>query len=222
LIANPFDQRIDHYDAWFDTPAGSAIFATELAAIQPLMRDLPRPWLEVGVGTGRFASALSVDVGIDIARGAVGRARQRNVRGAVAAAELLPFPDCGQGAVLFAVTLCFVADPAAALSEARRVLKPGGAVVLGIIPAESDWGRHYQRRASAGHSSYRHARFFSRRELRELLAHARLVPQRTRSALFWSPDADPGLLDAVDGDIPQASFLATLAVPAETTLVQTL
>lgn len=43
-----------------------------------------------------------------------------------APAEKLPFEDASVDAVAFTLVLCSVADPAMALSEARRVLRPGG------------------------------------------------------------------------------------------------
>ncbi|WP_280396585.1 class I SAM-dependent methyltransferase [Nocardia carnea] len=44
------------------------------------------------------------------------------------AAEALPVPDGSVDAVVWCLTLCSVADPAAALAETRRVLAPGGVV----------------------------------------------------------------------------------------------
>jgi ubiquinone/menaquinone biosynthesis C-methylase UbiE len=46
----------------------------------------------------------------------------------VARAEALPFRDGAFDTVLCGLVLCSVADPMAALREARRVLAPGGSV----------------------------------------------------------------------------------------------
>jgi ubiquinone/menaquinone biosynthesis C-methylase UbiE len=45
-------------------------------------------------------------------------------------AEELPFADASFDAVVSAFALCTVGDPAAVLSELRRVLVPGGALLL--------------------------------------------------------------------------------------------
>lgn len=58
IAQDMFDQQAARYDAWYDTLAGSAAFAEEIDALRPLAGGLPRSWLEVGVGTGRPASAL--------------------------------------------------------------------------------------------------------------------------------------------------------------------
>ena len=56
--ASIFDQYADDYDRWFDSPEGKELFRVEVEAVRFLMRDVERPFLEVGVGTGRFAKAL--------------------------------------------------------------------------------------------------------------------------------------------------------------------
>jgi ubiquinone/menaquinone biosynthesis C-methylase UbiE len=45
-------------------------------------------------------------------------------------AAALPVADDSADAVVFCLVLCSVADPAAALAEARRVLRPGGRLLL--------------------------------------------------------------------------------------------
>ena len=59
---SPFDELAAEYDAWFDKE-GSHIFFNEVKAFQGVLPDLPKPWLEIGVGSGRFAQALGIETG---------------------------------------------------------------------------------------------------------------------------------------------------------------
>jgi SAM-dependent methyltransferase len=93
-------------------------------------------WLDVGCGTGALAAAalevaepVSV-AGIDPSAGFVEHAR-RQVPGAdfeVGDAQALAFPAASFDAVVSALVLNFVPDPALAASEMWRVARPGGRV----------------------------------------------------------------------------------------------
>lgn len=90
------------------------------------METLPRPWIEVGVGSGRFASDLGVEIGLDPASDPLNLATRRGTRVVRGRVETLPFAAGTFGGMLLIVTICFVADPLAALREARRVVGPRG------------------------------------------------------------------------------------------------
>lgn len=55
-----FDERVDRYDARYDSPGGRALLFAEVDCIRPLLVQFPGHCLEIGVGTGRFAEALGV------------------------------------------------------------------------------------------------------------------------------------------------------------------
>ncbi len=186
-----FDRMADKYDRWYDSPEGGAIFREELDCLRLLWTGPCDRWLEVGVGTGRFASALGVTEGVDPSPAMLAYAIQRGIRRKVGTAEALPYPDRSFDGVLAVATLSFVNDPGQALVECARVLRPNGTLLAGIIPAEGPWGREYARRASEGHSVYSHARFLTIEQLLDLAADADLEPQESASALFWPPGNPP-------------------------------
>ncbi|MCK5806545.1 MAG: class I SAM-dependent methyltransferase, partial [Lentisphaeria bacterium] len=107
----PFEQLAERYDAWFDTERGARVFRVEAQCIGDLLVDRPRPWLEVGVGTGRFAAMLHVDEGVDPSSAVLRFASQRGIRTSVGKAEDLPYADHRFGAVVLVVTICFLKDP---------------------------------------------------------------------------------------------------------------
>jgi ubiquinone/menaquinone biosynthesis C-methylase UbiE len=110
--------------------------------------------LDVACGTGLVALAAAEAVGpdgrvvgVDLSGRMVDAARQRaHARGAAHArfarmdAERLDLPDAAFDVALCALGLMYVPDPAQALREMRRVLRPGGRVVLAVWGERSRCG----------------------------------------------------------------------------------
>ena len=156
---SPFNTLSASYDAWYDTPKGQAIFAAEVACIQALAPTFPGRWLEVGVGTGRFAAALGIHEGIDPSPDMLALATARDIAARHGSAERLPCTTGSYDGLLLALTLCFIPDAPPALSECHRVLKPDGTLVLAFVPGDSVWGQLYTAKKAAGHPIYSAATF---------------------------------------------------------------
>ena len=95
--------------------------------------------LEVAAGTGLNLPHYPADVpltGLDLSEGMLAiardRARQlgRPVTLQVGDAHRLPFPDGSFDTVVCTFGLCAIPDPAAAVGEMVRVLRPGGRLIL--------------------------------------------------------------------------------------------
>ncbi|NLX48611.1 MAG: class I SAM-dependent methyltransferase [Methanospirillum sp.] len=170
---DPFEAHAAEYDRWFEEHP--AEFRAELARVR---RMLPAPGprtVEVGAGSGRFAAALGVPLGIEPSR-ALGRmARERGVEVVRGRAEALPLRDGTCPGVLMVTVICFLGDPAPALREARRVLEPGGILVLAFIERGGAIERMYAAREGKRRFLSR-ARFYSADEVSALLRTAGLVP----------------------------------------------
>jgi len=111
--------------------------------------------LEVGIGTGLNLpfydrAKLSALVGIDPAAQMHPLARKRSRRAGLPvelhplSAERLPMEDASFDSVVCTYTLCSIDDPAAALAEIRRLLRPGGTLYfaehgLAPDPAVAKW-----------------------------------------------------------------------------------
>jgi len=177
------------------------------------MAALPPPVVEVGVGTGAFAQALGVQVGLDPARAVLLRARARGLQALRGVAEALPFREGSLGGVLVVVTICFVDRPQAMLGEIRRALAPHGGLVVGMVPADSPWGRHYRRLREAGHPFYRHATFYTVAQVVAMADECGLGLADAASTLT-SPPGGPIAPEAPRRGVhPGASFVALLFRP---------
>lgn len=131
-------------------PAAVAELAALLSASEVAGRDVA----DVGCGLGDKASAAATAgarnvVGIDIDPEKLVRARAMarlagvgGVRFAVGSASQLPLADDSRDIVLLLETIEHVADPAAVLAQCRRVLRPGGHLVVTFPPYRSPWGAH--------------------------------------------------------------------------------
>jgi len=181
-----FDSLAWAYDSWFEQE-GRLIFALEVEALKQVLPLLPKPWIEIGIGTGRFAQALGIDIGLDPSSGLLKIARNRGARVLLGRGEEAPFKDGSFGAIFFIVTLCFVDSPERILSEAARLLKSQGKVVLGLVLKESPWGQLYQREKETGHRFYRHATFYSYAEVEMLLMQTGFSIEKVASTLFQNP-----------------------------------
>lgn len=95
--------------------------------------------LEVAIGTGRnlpfYPSGVSV-TGLELSPAMLDVARQRaadhgiEVHLQVGDAQALPFDDATFDTAVCTLSLCAIPDPGAAIAEMRRVLRPGGLLLL--------------------------------------------------------------------------------------------
>ncbi|MFC1909340.1 class I SAM-dependent methyltransferase [Chloroflexota bacterium] len=210
MDVSPFDGLAPEYDAWFDKE-GSRIFFIEVKAFQELLPSLPKPWLEIGVGSGRFAQALGIETGIDPSTKLVEMARNRGINAFVGRGEQRLFDEESFGTVFLIVTLCFLGAPLDVLKEANRILTPGGKIVLGLVLKESPWGQFYQQKKAEGHRFYRYATFYRCDEVVKLLVQTGFVTERIISTLFQKPEGVQHIEEPKEGYFPDAGFTIIVA-----------
>jgi ubiquinone/menaquinone biosynthesis C-methylase UbiE len=127
------------YAALYDRMTGpleQGVLGTRRSA---LLAGLPGEVLDVGAGTGanlpHFRSASRVvaaepDPAMRRRMAAKLPGTPVPVQLTGDAAEALRHPDASFDAVVFTLVLCTVTDPGRALAEARRVLRPGGRLII--------------------------------------------------------------------------------------------
>lgn len=187
MTANLRDEH--HQDVWSAVPEGAEPPGLELrrafllrrlgglasSAAGPALRVL-----DVGCGAGELTAAIAACgcevVGIDVAEEPLRRARARHPDLAlhrVAEGRAWPFPDASFDVVWSGETIEHVADTGGWLSEVRRVLRSGGALLLstpahgpltrlGLALSRSRFERRFDPRAD-------HLRFYTAHSLRVLL-----------------------------------------------------
>ena len=207
---SPFDDLASDYDAWF-AEEGKLIFAIEVRAFQEILPCLPKPWLELGVGSGRFAQALEIETGVDPSIKLLEMARRRGITGFLGRGEQELFDKESFGTLFLIVTLCFLDSPPGVLKEANRILAPGGKIVLGLVLRESPWGKFYQQKKKQGHRFYRYATFYTCDEVIRLLVQAGFSIEKVISTLFQEPGKVGHMETPREGYFPSAGFTVIVA-----------
>jgi len=181
-MKNIFNHYYKRYDAWYEK--NKFAYLSELETIRKVLPNKGKG-LEIGVGIARFAEPLGIKFGIDPSKNMIRIAKKRSVDARLGSGECLPFKNATFDYVAIIITLCFVKDPCKVLTEARRVLKKKGKIIIGIIDKDSFLGKFYQRKKSI---FYKQARFFSVKEATRLLRETGFIRLSYYQTLFKLPD----------------------------------
>jgi len=175
-----FDKNALEYDTWFDRHKRE--YAQELKAIREF---LPKGGngVEIGAGTGRFAQALGISLGIEPSKAMRSIASGRGVNIIAGTAESLPIGDGVYDFALLVTTVCFLDAPELAFREVYRILKAGGCIIVGLIDRDRITGKKYQEKKDESRF-YRDARFYSPGEVRKELEKAGFTDFDYRQAIL--------------------------------------
>lgn len=181
---NLFETNAAEYDAWYDQFPN--IFRSEVLAIRSVLPPAGQ-WVEVGIGTGRFAAELGIRLGVEPSEAMAALACSRGIEVIRGRAEALPLDSESTDAVFFITTLCFVQDLRLALEEAFRILCHGGRCIVGLLPLDSPLGQLTLAHADKD-AFFKHAKLRTKREVLQALQAAGFTIQQTTQTLFGSPE----------------------------------
>ncbi len=160
-----FDNYVDRYEDWF--LKHKFAYLSELEALKYLLPEF-KDGIEIGVGTGRFASQLGIKTGIEPSNAMANIAVKRGIKVIKGSGESIPFPNGRFDLALIVTTICFFDNAFKALSESYRILKPSGYILLGFVDAESPVGKFYLKHKNEN-VFYKYAFFFTVQEVTTML-----------------------------------------------------
>jgi ubiquinone/menaquinone biosynthesis C-methylase UbiE len=198
-------------DASFSTPPGGHAAVYD-ALMWPFERAVVGAWrrrlalaargrvLEIGSGTGAQlrwyapeaqVTALEPDDGMRARMDRRALEARAGVRVVDGRAEDLPFADGSFDTAVSAFALCTVADPAAALAELRRVLLPGGTLLL-LEHVHLEWepGRALQAAAAPAWAAVAGGCRLDRDTLRSAAAAGFDLVRHDRHVAGWIVEAE--------------------------------
>jgi len=179
-----FDKHLAEYEQWFID--NNLVFQSELAAIQKLM-PVNGNGVEIGTGSGIFASLLGIKDGIEPSFVMREKARKREINAIDGIAEKLPYPDKSYDFALMITTLCFVDDALKAFKEVNRILKKNGAFIIGFIDKNSPIGRIYLEKKDKN-VFYKDAVFYDTRDVSDFLYETDFIIETVQQSVFGMPD----------------------------------
>lgn len=198
FVRGLFNRTADHYDRI------NSVFSLGMGGLhrrQALQRAGLRPGyrvLDVAVGTGlvareavRLCGDARLVTGLDLSENMLAHARRHGINAIQGRVEALPIRSSGMDFVCMGYALRHVTDLAATFGEFRRVLRPGGIVLLLEI------GRPEGRRAQAIARLYLGRVVPSLCRLLGLGQHA-----ATLMRYYW---------DTIEACVPPRTILSTLA-----------
>ncbi len=203
-----FDQHVKEYELWYDKHP--EVYQSELLAIREQLARLPENirGIEVGLGTGRFAGPLGIKEGVEPSKEMAALAAKRGIEIMNAYGERLPYADMQFDFVLF-VTICFLSNVKAALEEAQRVLKRGGAVIVGFLDKERPIAKAYKERGGRS-KFFTEAHFLKAGRIKKLLEQSGFKNVVFNQTLFGNLDEIQQLQTPVEG-YGEGSFVVALA-----------
>lgn len=165
---NLFDKDVEEYEEWFQT--NDKLFDSELEVIKQLI-PISGNGIEIGAGTGIFASKLGIQDGVEPSEKMATKASKKGLNILHGTAEKIPVDDESYQFALMVTVDCFLKDVPKAFSEIHRILVRDGVFIIAFLDKATPLGQLYEKNKHM-HESYKNANFHSSEEMTVLLNNA--------------------------------------------------
>ena len=179
-MSNVFDENANSYDEWFRV--NDKLFDSEYDAIASSLEPNIE-YVEIGVGTGLFASRLGIAEGIEPSSEMAVYAKKRGINVSSGEAQNLPYDNSSIEGLLMVTVDCFIKDIKPVFSEAYRVLQPGGSYIMAFLDRGSPLGECYEANKE-NDIYYKDATFRSYIEMKALLEDAHFEVLGVKNTVF--------------------------------------
>ncbi len=201
----PFEEFIIRYEEWFTKYKFA--YWSELDAVGSLLPS--GKGMEVGIGSGRFAKPLGIEYGIDPSLKMLKISKNLGLKVVKVVGENIPFKDKTFDFILMVTSICFLSDIRKAFSEAKRILKDKGHIVIGFIDKSSAIGKYYLENKDKS-PFYKVANFYSTGEIVALLREFNFTNFSFRQTIF-KPYWELKSVDKVEEGFGKGSFVVIKA-----------
>jgi len=180
----PFEKHTKQYEDWFEN--NKYAYQSEINAVKLLMPDF-KNGVEVGVGSGKFASPFGIRFGVEPSAKMADIAWRRDIKVIEGVGENLPLENESFDMVLMITTLCFLDDVKKAFFEIYRVLKKGGFFINGFVDKNSRIGKLYQKNKDRS-IFYKPAVFYSVKDVIRPLKKTGFIDYKFSQTIFNTLD----------------------------------
>jgi len=177
---NVFDRIHEAYENWFKR--NDNLLQSELQGIGQMLPSTGKG-IDIGVGTGIFASKLGIGDGVEPSSQMAAVARGRGINVLEGNAENLPVEDESYDFATMVTVDCYLSDVSKAFSEVGRILKRGGIFIIAFLDLATPLGQFYEDTKHL-HESYKDAHFHTGEEMVELLENAGFLILDKKQTIF--------------------------------------
>jgi len=173
-----FNEKARYYDSWYTTPFGSYADNLEKRSVFKFIGlNERKDILDVGCCAGIYSieltrqdNVLGLDPSMEMLNFAMEKARRErlNIMFVAGTTENLSFKNQSFDIIVSITALCYFSDAKRAVEEMKRVIKPNGKIVIGIINKWSLYAVEKKLVSKFKDSVYKKARFYSILELKNL------------------------------------------------------